>query len=137
MSDSPVHSDEPVRPVGVLVVDDQVVFRRVARAVIDATAGFEVIGAAASGAEALACADRLCPDLVLMDVHMPQMDGFEATRRLTASHPESVVILISLEEQEGVPVAVAACGAAAFTRKRDLGPRTLRRLWTRYGHHAE
>jgi two-component system, NarL family, invasion response regulator UvrY len=125
---------QPRRPtsVGVLVVDDQPVFRRVTRAVIDATSGFEPIGDATSGAEALVSADRLHPDLVLMDVHMPDMDGFETAHRLTRAHPESVVVLISLDDVD-VLQSVAWCGAAAFVRKQDLAPRTLRRLWAAHG----
>jgi two-component system, NarL family, invasion response regulator UvrY len=119
--------------VGVMVVDDQAVFRRVARAVIEATAGFEPVGDAASGAEALARADQLQPDLVLMDVQMPRMDGFEAARRLTDAYPDSVVVLISLEGMEGYDPAVSSCGACAFVRKQDLAPRMLRRLWNTHG----
>lgn len=115
--------------VGVLVVDDHAVFRRSARAVIDATAGFESIGDAASGLEALARADELHPDMVLMDVRMPGMDGVEAARRLSKCHPKSVVVLISLEDLRDLPAAASSCGAVAFVRKQDFGPRTLRGLW--------
>lgn len=116
--------------VGVMIVDDVAVFRRVARAVVDATEGFLTLGDAASGADALARAEQLHPDLVLMDVQMPEMNGFEAARRLRATHPQSIIFLISLEDTEGFEPAVAACGASAFVRKQDLSPRMLRRLWT-------
>jgi two-component system invasion response regulator UvrY len=132
MSSPPNPNPPGHETVGVLVVDDQPVFRQVARAVIDATAGFEPLGDATSGAEAIASANQLHPDLVLMDVHMPGMDGFEATRRLIESNPKSVVILISLDDMESVE-RFASCGASAFLRKQELAPRMLRRLWKTYG----
>jgi two-component system, NarL family, invasion response regulator UvrY len=119
--------------VGVLVVDDQAVFRRVAQRVIDAAEGFRPVGEAASGPEALLYADRLEPDLVLIDVRMPGMDGFEVARLLSDAHPRSVVVLISLEDSEELGPPLQACGAAGFVRKQDFGPRTLRRLWTTLG----
>lgn len=115
--------------VEVMVVDDQPAFRRVAHALIDATAGFEAVGDAASGPEALRCADQLAPNLVLMDVHMPGMDGFEAARLLTQAHPDCVVVLVSLEDLRGLDDALAASGATAFVQKHKLGPATLRGLW--------
>lgn len=118
--------------IGVMVVDHHTPFRRAARAVIQA-AGFQPLADAASGAEALRNADHECPDLVLMEVYMPQMDGFEATRRLTEAHPGTVVVLVSLDDMEHVADEVAACGAVAFLHKRDLMPATLQALWTRYG----
>jgi DNA-binding NarL/FixJ family response regulator len=120
----------------VIVVDDQAPFRRAARAVIDATAGFAAVGDMASGREALACADDLQPDLVLMDVNMPDMDGFEAAHRLTEAHPDSVVVLVSIQEPDELPSAMTSCGAVGFVRKQELRPATLRALWTRHGRDS-
>jgi DNA-binding NarL/FixJ family response regulator len=61
------------------------------------------------------------------------MGGIEAARRLHASHPDTVIVLISLEELPNAPRAVTSCGAVAFVRKRDFGTAMLRRLWDLYG----
>lgn len=121
------------KSVSVMVVDDQPSFRRAARALINATVGFESVGEATSGAEALERADQLQPALVLMDVYLSGMDGFETTRRLTDSHPECVVVLVSLEDLEGLEPAIASSGAAAFVRKQDLRQALLRDLWSNHG----
>ena len=99
---------------------------------IDATAGFESVREATSGPEALAFADELHPDLVLLDVRMPDLGGIEAARRLHEAQPETVVVLISLEELP-CTAAAASCGAAAFVRKQDFGIALLRRLWAIHG----
>ena len=114
-----------------MTVDDQEMFRGVARDVIDATPGFESVGEATSGEEALAAVERLTPELVLVDVRMPGMNGIEVARRLVARHPELVVVLISIEERSDVPSA-AQLGAVPFVRKQDFGPRLLRRLWSEH-----
>jgi DNA-binding NarL/FixJ family response regulator len=121
------------RTVRVLTVDDQEVFRGVARDVIEATAGFESVGEAASGEEALEAVERLVPELVLLDVRMPGLNGIEVARRIAATHPEVVVVLISMEERVDVP-RVAELRRVPLVRKRDFGPRLLRRLWRDHGY---
>jgi two-component system invasion response regulator UvrY len=120
--------------IGVLVVDDQLVFRQVAHEVIDATEEFEMLGEAASGAHALVAVTELSPDLVLLDVRMPGMDGIETARRLHAQDPHSVIVLITVEEAPNLPAGLASCGAAELVRKQDFGPALLRRVWRTHGH---
>ena len=91
--------------VRVLTVDDQAVFRGIAREVIDATPGFESVGEAASGEEALAAVARLDPQLVLLDVRMPGLDGIEVARRLRETHPDTLLVLISIEDSIDLPSA--------------------------------
>jgi len=117
--------------ITVLAVDDQEVFRRAMASLIEATPGFRQVGEAASGAEALALAADVAPDLVLLDVRMPDMDGIETARRLAEANDRIVVVLISLDEVPELEAAPAAAGAAAYVRKQDLSTRKLRELWTR------
>jgi two-component system, NarL family, invasion response regulator UvrY len=128
-----VEASPTATAVRVLTVDDQALFRGIAREVINATPGFEVAGEAASGEEALTAVDALEPQLVLLDVRMPGMDGVEVARRIGAAHPETVVVLISVEESVDVPSAAQLTDRVPFVRKRDLGPRLLRRLWATHG----
>jgi DNA-binding NarL/FixJ family response regulator len=117
----------------VLVVDDQAVFRQVARDVVEATPGFEAVGEASGGQEALRAVESLAPGLVLLDVRMPEMNGIEVARRLTATHPETVVVLVTIEDVADVPSTAGLCGAVALVRKEELGPRLLSSLWARHG----
>jgi two-component system, NarL family, invasion response regulator UvrY len=122
--------------VTVLAVDDQAIFRRVARSLIAATPGFEQVGEAASGPEALKLAADLRPDLVLVDVRMPGMDGLETARRLAELDSHAVVVLISVEPVPELPSSVSDVGAAAYVRKQDLSARLLRELWAAHHPHV-
>lgn len=116
-------------PVTVLAVDDQAVFRRAIASLIEATPGFEQVGEASSGSEALALAADVHPDLVLLDVRMPGMDGVETAARLADVDPRIAVVLISLNEVPELEAAPASAGAAACLRKQELSTRRLRELW--------
>jgi DNA-binding NarL/FixJ family response regulator len=114
-----------------MTVDDQESFRRSANGVIEATPGFALLGEADSGESALAVADAVGPDLVLLDVRMPGMDGFETARRLRSAHPTAIIVLISSEEIGGA--TYAACGANAFLHKTAFGQAALVQLWADLG----
>jgi DNA-binding NarL/FixJ family response regulator len=123
--------------VRVLTVDDQAVFRGIAREVIDATAGFESVGEATSGEEALAAVDRLAPQLVLLDVRMPGLDGIEVARRLRTAHPDTLVVLISIEDPIDHPSAAQLGASVPLVRKQDFGPRLLRSIWRDHRPEAD
>ena len=116
--------------VRVLLVDDQAPFLRAMRAVVEATTGFEVVGEAPSGEEAITMTDDLLPDFVLMDVNLPGIDGVAATRRLRERESPPVVLLLSTYDDDVGAHFVAECGAAAYVTKSAFGPDRLRQVWT-------
>ena len=124
------------RPVRVLTVDDQPLFRDAARAVVGATPGFEALAEVASGEDALALVDRLRPDLVLLDISLPGIDGLETCRRLTAVRPAPLVVLISADDDPVLRDTARDHGAAGFVAKKELRPGILRTLWERHGGAA-
>lgn len=132
-SAAPAQGDPGVEPVGVLTVDDQPVFRDLARLVLQTTPGFRSVGEFASGEEALAAIDELKPQLVLVDVRMPGIGGIETARRISAAHPEIVVVLISVEDPVDLPSAAMSSGAVALVRKQDFGAVLLHELWSAHG----
>ncbi len=111
--------------VRVLIVDDQEPFRLAAAAVVAATPGFEVVGEVATGEESLIAAVALRPDLVLMDVRLPGIDGVTATRHIRGADPTITVLLLSTYDSEDYGTQVAESGAAGFLPKARFGPDVL------------
>jgi DNA-binding NarL/FixJ family response regulator len=122
---------DPARIVRVLIVDDQPPFRSAARTVIGVTAGFEVVGEAESGEDAVHAVSVDPPDLVLMDINLPGINGIEATRRIRAQHDAVDVILLSTYSEADLPADAREVGALAYVHKEDFGPVLLRELWNR------
>jgi DNA-binding NarL/FixJ family response regulator len=110
--------------IGVVVADDQALVRGGFRMILDTKADLEVLGEAADGREAVALVEQLRPDVVLMDVRMPEVDGLEATRRIVASgSPARIIVLTTYDADEYVFAALRA-GASGFMLK-DVRPAEL------------
>lgn len=108
---------EPVRPIRVLLVDDHVVVRRGLRLVFELEDDLEVVGEAGDGREALARVAELRPDVVVMDLLMPVMDGVAATRAIRAAHPEVEVVALTSVLEDRLVVDVVEAGAAGYLLK--------------------
>ena len=119
--------------VRVLIVDDQEPFRMAARMVVEATDGFDVVGEAETGEDSVSMAAELAPDLVLMDVNLPGINGLDATRQILAAATDGsgavVVLLLSTYEEEEYAPRAAECGAAAYIPKAAFGPDRLEAAW--------
>ncbi len=118
MTGSPTQ-DAPAadRPVRVLIADDQRVVRDGLRLVIGLLDGIEVIGTVSDGAQAVAQAASLRPDVVLMDLHMPVLDGIEATRRIREDHPGTQVLILSTYAEESDLLPALEAGALGYLTK--------------------
>ncbi len=118
--------------VRVMIVDDQAPFRMAARLVVESTDGFDVVGEAESGEESIGLAKEVDPDLVLMDVNLPGINGLEATRSILeeADHRVVILLLSTYEESEFGP-RIAESGAAGFISKSVFEPDGLREAWKR------
>ena len=112
-----------------LVVDDQRPFRAAAAAVLRRLPGFVLVGEAESGEDAVAQVQALRPDLVLMDITLPGINGLEATRRVRDAAPGTRVFLCSTYQREDLPADAMRSGAEHYVHKEELRPELLRRLW--------
>jgi DNA-binding NarL/FixJ family response regulator len=108
----------------VLIVDDHPEFRAVARRLLEA-GGFDVVGDAADGSSATAAVQELHPDVVLLDIQLPDVSGLELCRRLTAPADAPRVVLVSSRDAADYGLRLGRCGALGFVAKADLSVVTL------------
>jgi DNA-binding NarL/FixJ family response regulator len=104
--------------IRVLLVDDQSIVRRGLRVRFRLEPDLQVVGEASSGTEALTLAQTLTPDVVLMDIQMPEMDGIAATAALCRVVPQSAIVILSISDDAQTRRRVQAAGAVAFVEKR-------------------
>ncbi|MEU3349059.1 response regulator transcription factor [Streptomyces sp. NPDC006700] len=105
------------RPIRVLIADDHPVVRRGMSALLTSLSGVEVVAEAATGEEALREAQLSRPDVVVMDIRMPAMDGVEATRRLTALLPDVAVLVVTMYEDDETVLSALRAGARGYLLK--------------------
>lgn len=110
--------------IRVIVVDDESLVRAALRVFLESTDGFEIVGEAANGADAITLVRAVHPDVVLMDVQMPIMDGIEATRRLTREFPGIKIVALTTFSTERVVVPMLSAGASGFLVK-DTAPEQI------------
>ena len=114
--------------IKVMIVDDQGAFRLLARTALETADEFEVVAEARDGLEAVASADEFEPDVVLMDVQMPEMNGFEATELILKRHPGTRVVLVSMSDDQGYARIGEEIGAVGFIPKTKLTVGLLRHV---------
>ena len=111
----------------VLIVDDHPAFRDAARSLLEAE-GFAVVGEAGDGHEALAAAEALQPDVVLLDIQLPGIDGSQVANQLADGNASAAVVLISSRDADTYGARLASVRAAGFLAKRELSGAALARL---------
>lgn len=115
-------------PIRILVADDHAVVRAGIRDLLRADPELEVVGEAGNGDEALRLAATLCPDMVLLDITMPPESGIQTARRLHQEHPDVVVLILTMHEDEGLLHEALQAGAAGYLVKRAEGPEILQAI---------
>ena len=115
--------------VRVLIVDDQLPFREASRMVVELTDGFEVVGEAENGEQGVQLATELQPDLVLMDVQMPGINGLEATRLIRGAEDPPIVLVMSTHESGNYEGLAQEAGAIDFVPKSQFSMDVLEEVW--------
>ncbi len=105
----------------ILIADDHEVARKGIRSLIESHAGWEVCGEARDGREAVECATKLKPDVLLLDIGMPNLNGLDATRQILAIIPDARILILTVHDSEQVVREVLAAGARGFLLKSDAG----------------
>lgn len=119
------HSTEGIR---VLLVDDHTLLRQGLLSIVSAYNHFEIVGEAGDGEDAVELAERLRPDVIVMDIHMPRMDGIEATKRIKANRPEIIIIGLSVNESADMAQRMKAAGVTVYLTKESAADTLCRAI---------
>lgn len=120
-------------PIRLVIADDHPVFRDGLASLLDPLPGIDVVARASDGAEAVALAAEHRPDVIIMDVQMPELNGIEATRTITASQPDVGVLVLTMGEDDGTVLAALRAGARGYLRKGAEQDEIVRALTTVHG----
>lgn len=104
-------------PINVVLADDHALFREGTRELLERADGIRVVGEASTGAEAVELDARERPDVTIVDIEMPDLDGVEGTRRIKAARPEAVVLVLTVHDDEPYVLAILEAGAAGYLLK--------------------
>ena len=110
-------ADTATRTVKILLADDHTVVRKGLRLILERQPSFDVIGEAADGREIVELAAAKMPDVVVMDIGMPGLNGIESARRIIANHPETAVVILSMHADEGYVIRALKAGVKAYLLK--------------------
>jgi len=112
-----------MKTIRILLADDHTVVRKGLRLLLESQSGFLVIADAADGREAVAMAEQHIPDVVVMDIAMPVLNGIEAARQIAAKQPQTAVVFLSMHSDEGYVLKALKAGARAYILKGFRGIR--------------
>ncbi len=115
--------------IRILVVDDHKIVRQSLKALLDIYGDFQIVGEAANGAKAVELVGYLKPDVILMDLLMPGMDGVEAIKQIRATHPDQRIIAMTASYSDDVLVQAMLAGATACARKDAYPDELIRLIW--------
>src|SRR6266852_3587768 len=114
-----------IEKLRILVADDHALMRRGIRAMLDTQRGWTVVGEAGTGLEAVEQAKRLKPDVAVLDVTMPELDGIEATRQIREAAPDTKILILTIHESRQMVRRLLEAGASGYVLKSDLPTRWL------------
>ncbi len=114
--------------ITVLLADDHPLIRQALKNVIEKHADLEIVGEAGDGEEAVKLADKLLPDVVIMDIVMPKLNGLEATQRIKAAHPNVAVLVLTVHDDDQYILGILQAGAAGYLTKSVFGDEVVRSI---------
>ena len=113
--------ERPLTRTRILIADDHEIFRKGLRSLVESAPGWEVCGEAANGAEAVEGAWKLAPDVIVMDIGMPYVNGLDATKRIRKELPHIRVLILSQHDSSPMLTAAMEAGASAYVTKAQAG----------------